>query len=155
MPRRPLLAGLALAAVVVAAAGVVVLLVGFRDDPGPTKAAYVVQVSAICEEYGRKLDQIPPPGDLSSPGSVVESLQQAIPILEEEERLAKAVPRPKALQEDLARFYELTDKSIAELHNALSAALERALYPMATALTRFGEVRDEAKKVGATVGFTC
>jgi hypothetical protein len=35
------------------------------------------------------------------------------------------------------------------------AALERALYPMATALTRFGERRNEAKAVARKIGFAC
>jgi hypothetical protein len=109
----------------------------------------------VCAEYGVRLDRIPPPGDLSSPGAIVESLEQALPVLREQEEAVRALATPRALEADLARFFRLTDRSLAELQAALDAALERALYPMATALTRFGEVRNEAKAVARRIGFAC
>ena len=124
------------------------------DDP-PTRAEYLAGVHAVCADYGARLDRIPPPGDLSSPGAVVESLQQALPLLREQERAVQALTVPPALEADLARFFRLTNRSLAELQEALDAALDRALYPMATALTRFGEVRNEAKAVARRIGFTC
>ena len=67
----------------------------------------------------------------------------------------RALRAPRVLEADLARFFRLTDRSLTELQAALDAALERALYPMATALTRFGERRNEAKAVARKIGFAC
>jgi hypothetical protein len=112
-------------------------------------------VEAICVEVNERLDRIPPPGDLSSPGAVVESLKQALPLLREQERDVRALSPPVSLRAALERFFRLTDRSLAELQAALDAALERELFPMATALTRFGEARDQAKLVGREIGFHC
>lgn len=154
MARRRILQAAGLVAV---AAGVAALVaVAARGDPDePTRAEYLAQVNAICTDYGARLDRIAPPTDLSSPGAVVESLQAALPVLEEQEQRVRALRSPAALQADLEQFFRLTDRSLVELHAALDAALERALFPMATALTRFGERRDEAKLVARRLGFRC
>ena len=76
-------------------------------------------------------------------------------MLREQERAVKAIIVPPELEADLARLFVLTDRSLAELQEALDAALERALNPMATALTPFGEVRNEAKAVARRIGFDC
>jgi len=151
--RLPLLA---VAVAVAAGAGITVVAAqALGDDDPPTREEYLADAHAVCADYGARLDAIPPPGDLSSPGAVVESLQQALPLLREQERAVQALAVPPALEPDLTRFFRLTDRSLAELQEALDAALERALYPMATALTRFGEVRNEAKAVARRIGFTC
>jgi hypothetical protein len=139
----------------VAAGGTVVAARAFTTDEGPTRSEYVARVDAICARYGARLDQVPPPGDLSSPGAIVESLQGALPILREQEEAIRALPAPRALDADLAELFRLTDRSLEELQNALDAALERALFPMATALTRFGDVRNEAKVISRRIGFHC
>lgn len=151
--RRTLLAGAALAFAAGAAAVVIVANVGGAETP--TRAEYLAAVEEICNEYGARLDKIPPPGDLSSPGAVVESLRAALPVLQEQEDRVRALEAPAALRARLERFFTLTDRSIAKLRDALDAALERALYPMAVALTEFGEVRDEAKRVAGAIGFRC
>jgi hypothetical protein len=154
--RRPLAWGLGILAVVTLAAGVVVFAGGaFARDDEPTRAEYLAEVHDVCAAYSERLDRIPPPGDLSSPGAIVESLEQALPVLREQERAVKALTVPPELEGDLGRFFALTDRSLAELQEALDAALDRALYPMATALTRFGEVRNEAKAVAREIGFDC
>jgi hypothetical protein len=122
---------------------------------GPPVREYLTAVEKICAEYGARLDEIRPPTDLSSPGAVVESLQQALPVLVEQRDEVRALEEPGSLRGKLARFFELTDRSLAELRRALAAAMERALYPMAVALTDFGEVRDEAKVVAREIGFHC
>jgi hypothetical protein len=151
--RRTILAGAATVVAVGAVAAVIVANVGGAEHPSP--AEYLAAVEVICAEYGAKLDEIPPPGDLSSPGSVVESLQQALPVLVEQEEKVRSLEAPASLRPRLERFFDLTDGSIAELRKALAAALERALYPMAVALTEFGEVRDRAKRVAGDIGFQC
>ncbi len=151
--RRTLLVGAALAVAVATAAAVLVASVGGAEPP--TRAEYLASVEAICGEYGARLDKIPPPGDLSSPGSVVESLQAAIPVLAEQEQKVRALEAPSSLRPKLERFFALTDRSLDKLREALDAALEPSLYPMAVALTAFGEVRDRAKKIGSDIGFVC
>ena len=154
--RRRLAWTLALVAAVAVAAGITVVAArALETDEPPTRDEYLADVQAVCTRYGEELDRIPPPGDLSSPGAIVESLEQALPVLREQERAVKALETPPALEADLARFFRLTDRSLAELQTALDEALERALYPMATALTRFDEVRNEAKAVARKIGFAC
>ena len=156
MGRRRAPWALALLAVVAVAAGITVVAArALGTEERPTRAEYLADVRAVCADYGEQLDRIPPPGDLSSPGAIVESLEQALPVLREQERAVRALRAPRVLEADLARFFRLTDRSLAELQAALDAALERALYPMATALTRFGERRNEAKAVARKIGFAC
>ncbi len=144
-----------LAAVAAGAIIAVVALAGGTDDSRPTRDEYVAQVDALCAEYAAQLDHIPPPGDLSSPGAIVESLEQALPVLRAQATAIRALRPPRTDEARIERFFRLTDRSLAELQAALAAALERALYPMATALTRFGERRDEAKAQARELGFAC
>ena len=144
-----------LAAVAAGAIIAVVALAGGTDDSRPTRDEYVAQVDALCAEYAGQLDRIPPPGDLSSPGAIVESLEQALPILRAQATAIRALRPPRTDEARIGRFFRLTDRSLTELRAALDAALERALYPMATALTRFGKRRDEAKAVAKELGFRC
>lgn len=141
--------------VLIAAVTATVVVVVAETGGGATQEEYVTRVNAICLEYGKKLDAIPPPGDLSSPGSVVESLQKAIPVLLAQEDEIRALQHPPELDDDVATLHRLTDESLDYLREALRQALERALYPMATALTSFGETRDEAKVISSRLGFHC
>ena len=141
--------------VLIAAITATVVVVVAETGGGATREEYVARVNAVCVEYGKKLDAIPPPGDLSSPGSVVESLEQAIPVLEAQADEIRGLRHPSSLDDDIAELDRLTDASLVHLRDALSQAQERALYPMATALTSFGEVRDEAKVVSGRLGFDC
>ena len=152
--RLPWALGL-LAAVALAAGGTVVAARALGGEERPTRAEYLAEVRAVCADYGARLDRIPPPGDVSSPGAIVESLEQALPLLREQEEAVRRLAAPSSLETDLATFFRLTDRSLTELQAALDAALERALYPMATALTRFGEARNDAKAVAQRIGFAC
>lgn len=143
-----------LAVSAISAAVVVTVALG-RDAREPTRDEYVAAINAICAEYGVRLDRIPPPGDLAEPGSVAQSLRRAIPVLEQQADAARGVPAPPALHQDVERFFVLLDRSLLELRRTLQAALERALYPMSTALTRFERFRDDAKALGRQIGFDC
>jgi hypothetical protein len=155
MPRGRWVLAVGALAVAVAVTGAIVVVDATRGSGGPSVPEYLASVEAICVEVNERLDRIPPPGDLSSPGAVVESLKQALPLLREQERDVRALSPPVSLRAALERFFRLTDRSLAELQAALDAALERELFPMATALTRFGEARDQAKLVGREIGFHC
>lgn len=155
MPHPRRFATAAAFVLIAVATATVVVVVAESGGSATTQEEYVAQVNAICAEYGKKLDAIPPPGDLSSPGSVVESLEQAIPILEEQAKEIRKLDHPSKLDNDIDELHRLTDESLGDLRRALRAASERALYPMATALTAFGEARDEAKAVSNRLGFNC
>jgi hypothetical protein len=137
-----------------ATAAVVVVVAAQGRSDGPTRTEYLAQVEPICNRYGRQLDEIPPP-DISAPGSVVDSVNAALPILLAEADAIRQVTAPKDLRGELERFFALTDESIAKLRKALAEANERALYPMAVALTDFGNARDKAQKIAKRIGFRC
>jgi hypothetical protein len=155
MSRSRRFASTAAFVLIAAATAAVVVVVAETGGSATTHAEYVARVNAICVDYGKKLDAIPPPGDLSSPGAVVESLEQAIPILEDQADEIRALRHPSKDRADVAELHRLTDESLAHLQEALDQAQERALYPMAVALTSFGEARDEAKVVSRRLGFEC
>ena len=140
---------------IAAATAAVVVVAAETGGSATTQAEYVARVNAICLEYGKRLDAIPPPGDLSSPGSVVESLEQAIPLLQAQADEIRDLQHPSKIDEDVNELTKRTDESLDYLRDALAQAQERALYPMATALTSFGEARDEAKVVSRRLGFDC
>ena len=156
MPRRAAVRLAALLVVVaVAAVSTVVAVEALGGEGRPTEAEYLAEVAAICKEYGERLDRIAPPGDISSPGAVVSSIATALPVLRAQLRAVRALRAPRSLEADLERFFTLTDRSLDELQEAHDAAFERELFPMAKALTRFGEVRDEAKAISRALGFHC
>lgn len=144
-----------LAAVAGAAAAVVVAVDPFAGDDGQSMRDYLAEVTAICQQYGERLDRVPPPVDISSPGAVVSSIELALPLLREQLSAVRSLPAPKTFEKDLEQFFQLTDRSLVELELAYDAAFERELFPMAEALTRFGEVRDEAKQISRRLGFRC
>ena len=147
------------AALVLAIAGGIVAgaVVAFGGDSAhePTEAEYLTQVSAICETYGKRLDLIPPPSDPASPGAVYESISNALPILKEQAARVRALDTPKALHSRLARFFDLTDRSILALERAQREAGKRELFPMVQAISAFEQVRDQAKQAAHTIGFDC
>jgi len=120
-----------------------------------TREAFLEQVHAVCTDYGARLDEVRPPVDLSSPGAVYESLGAALPLLREQAAAVRALGAPPAVREDLDEFFMLTDRSLVELEEAYAQAGARELFLMATALTRFEEVRDDAKAIAKRIGFDC
>ena len=149
-----MLPALLLLAVAAATAAAVVVVAHGGGTP-VTRETFLQDVHAVCEDYGRRLDEIAPPTDLSSPGAVYESLGLALPVLREQEEAVRALEAPPELGDDLEEFYELTDRSLVELQTARDEAGARELFLMATALTRFEETRDEAKAVARRIGFDC
>jgi hypothetical protein len=140
-------------AIVVAA--LVVSLVGCGGSAGPTKAQYLKQVAAVCDRYGRQLDQIPPPADIAAPGDIVDSVGRALPILRAEARTIRALQAPHALRSQLGRFFALTDNSIAGLAEVLQGARGRNYGEIGHGEVRFARARDAARAVAATIGFRC
>ncbi len=116
---------------------------------------FLAQVHDVCTEYGERLDAIEPPTDLTLAVDVHASLAAALPVLQEEAAAVKAIPVPPSLQVDLDEFFDLTDRSLVALEASMRAAGRLALYPMATALWRFEDLRDRAKLVATRIGFDC
>jgi hypothetical protein len=145
-------AGLLLVTAVVAAAVVVVARGG---EPAVTREDFLTEVHDVCAFYSERLDAVQPPVDLSSPGAVYESLGAALPLLRQQAAAVRALDAPPVLETDLDEFFTLTDESLRELKVAYDEAGARELYLMATALTRFEEVRDQAKAVATRSGFDC
>jgi len=147
------------AALLAAAAGVVTGIVtvasGGRESGEQTRAAYLAEVAAICETYGRQLDEIPPPSDPASPGAVFESIGRALPILREQAQRLRVLEAPAELALQIDRFFALTDQSIVALERARHEAGRRALFPMVQAIAAFEAVRDKAKNLARAIGFRC
>lgn len=153
LSRRTLLTSFLLLVIALVAVAVVV---GTRGGgSGVTREAFLEQVHTVCIEYGERLDAIEPPTDLTLAVDVHASLAEALPVLQEQERSVRALPAPSSLRIDLDEFYELSGRSLAALRSARDAADRRDLYPMATALWRFEDLRDEAKAVAQRIGFDC
>jgi hypothetical protein len=153
--RRALGVAVALGLVVAGAAAGIVLAFKGTDDSRLTRAAYLRRANAICESYGKRLDKIPPPLDPASPGAVYESIGLALPLLREQSAKVHALTPPPDLQQDLERFFTLTDRSLDHLQEARRHAGLRELFPMVQSLSAFGRVRNDAKRVSLAIGFKC
>jgi hypothetical protein len=149
-----MLAGTAL--VVAAATGAVVVIVGHGSGAStPTRLEYLTRVEAICHEYGRRLDKIPPPTDPASPGAVFESINAALPILRKQARRIRALDPPRELRRQLDPFFTLTARSLDALARARNDAHDRRLFPMVQAISAFETNRNLAKRIAASIGFKC
>ena len=147
----------AAAALVVAAgaAAVVVLVATGSSGKAPTRGDYLAHVAAICQEYGKRLDKIPPPTDPASPGAVYDSINAALPLLREQAQRVRALDRPRELRQKLEPFFTWTDRSLDELATARTDAHDRRLFPMVQAISRFETDRNKAKLIARSVGFKC
>jgi hypothetical protein len=120
----------------------------------PTKQQYIARVNKICAVYGKQLDKIVPP-DLAIPGNVLDALNRAIPIVQRENAAVRAVKPPPALKRDVAHFFVLADRSLAELKRMRARVQRRDLGGTARAFSRFTKARDAAQRAGLAIGFDC
>jgi hypothetical protein len=142
--------------VVVAATAAVVVVVGHGSGAStPKRLEYLTRVDAICQEYGRRLDKIPPPTDPASPGAVFESISAALPILREQARRVQTLEAPLELRRQLDPFFTLTARSLDELARARRDAHDRRLFPMVQAISAFETNRNRAKRIAASIGLKC
>jgi hypothetical protein len=153
--RRVLVVAVALGLVAAGAAAGIVLAFTGADGSRLTRDAYLRRANAICESYGRRLDKIPPPLDPASPGAVYESIGLALPLLREQSAKVRTLRPPRSLQQDVERFFTLTDRSLEHLREARRHAGLRELFPMVQSLAAFDRVRNDAKRVSRAIGFTC
>jgi hypothetical protein len=126
-----------------------------RGAKPPSPSVYLAQARAICNEYSRKLDRIPPIEDPTLLGTVLESTNAALPILHEQADRIRALTPPVALQAPIERFFVLTDRSIRTLESVRDAAKRLDSNNVGIDLIRFGEQSAAAKQVGRRIGYRC
>jgi hypothetical protein len=147
------------AASLAGAAAVAILLVIFlRDDDGEaelTRAEYIARVEAVCRDYNRRLARIPAPVAGGNPQAVAESIDQALPLVEERAARAKAITPPPELANRVRQVFALSDTAIAELRSARAAAHAGSLMRSGRALGRFLAAAEEARTAAATIGLNC
>jgi hypothetical protein len=146
---------LAVLGFVLVAAGVaagLVLALGSGGGSGPAREEYLAEIEAICSVYERRLEAIPGP-DVTIPGSVLESVDRALPLVEGRLTEARAVKPPAGLE--VERFFELTERANRRLHELRRAALARDLPRSARALGDYVRTRDAARAESARIGFRC
>jgi hypothetical protein len=149
---------LAAAGLLAVAAAVLILLVILLADGGEaklTRAEYIARVDAVCRDYNRRLARIPAPVAVGNPQAVAQSIDQALPLVEERAARAKAIAPPPELADDVREVFSLSDTAIAELRSARAAADAGSLERSARALGRFLAAAEQARRVAAAIGLNC
>jgi hypothetical protein len=141
-----------------AAALAILLVIFLRDDNGEaelTRAEYIARVEAVCRDYNRRLARIPAPVAVGNPQAVAESIDQALPLVQERAARAKAITPPPELATRVRQVFALSDTAVAELRSARAAADAGSLKRSARALGRFLAAAEEARTAAATIGLNC
>jgi hypothetical protein len=147
-----------LLAIVAVGVGLTVGLVLTTSSHGakpPTRDVYLARARAICREYGRQLDRIPPIQDPTLLGDVLESANAALPILREQAARIRGLAPPVALRSSIDRFFSVTDRSIDTLESVRDAARHMDSNRAAVGLIRFGRETAAAKRIGRRIGYGC
>ena len=154
---RFLVAAGALVAIAGGVAAVLVLTLGSGggSSSGPTPAAYIARVSAVCQRYSSKLDRIPPPFDPTAYGQVVSSAGRALAVLRAEAAEIRAIRPPSSLEARVNRLFELNRRSLDELARTLAAAKRHDLPAIRSGLDRFAAARTRAQTLSRAIGFRC
>jgi hypothetical protein len=153
--RKALILGIALSVIVSAVAAGVVLAYRSTHDAQLTRAQYLAAANAICEEYGERLDTVPPPNDPAAPGAIYESIGLALPILRAQAAKVRELVPPEELRLRVDQFFLLSEASFKHLARARRQAGRRELFPMVQSLSAFERARDAARRARASIGFKC
>jgi hypothetical protein len=122
---------------------------------GPSRAAYLAQVSAVCRAYARRLERVPVPSEPQAYGDVLESVGRAVPLLRAQVAAMEKLDPPAGLGPALRRLYGLDRRSIAELRTAGGAARRRDAGGVAAGLLRFSALRDRVHEAAVSLGIDC
>jgi hypothetical protein len=152
---RVALVAAALVAAGALAAGIVLASAGSGKHGQSGRAEYLTRVEAICQRYGRQLDRIPPPADIAIYGEVLEPVRTALPVLKAQQREIRRLQQPRELKDSLARFFALSERSIAGLELTLRGIRAQDLGVMGRGELQFARARDEAKAIARRIGFRC
>src|SRR5262245_36818966 len=139
----------------VGAAAALAVTTSSRGAKLPSRGVYLARARAICHEYGRKLDRIPPIQDPTLLGNVIEAADEALPVLREQAARIRALTPPAALQTRIDRFFTLTDRSLETLQAVRDAAKSLDSNNVGAELIRFGKETAAAKRVGSRIGYRC
>lgn len=153
--RTALVVGLGSSLLASAMAAGVVLAYRATNDAPMTRERYVAAADAICEEYGKRLDAIPPLNDPAAPGTVYESIGLALPILRAQAAEVRELVPPTDLQSRVDHLFLLSKTSFEHLARARRQAGKRELYRMVLSLAAFERARDAAKRSARAIGFRC
>jgi hypothetical protein len=142
-------------AVAAAVAILLIILLGDGAEAKLTRAEYIARVDAVCRDYNRRLARIPAPVAVGNPQAVAQSIDRALPLVEERAARAKAIAPPPELADDAEQVFFLSDTAIAELRSARAAADAGSLERSARAFGRFLAAADEAHRVAVAIGLNC
>ena len=87
--------------------------------------------------------------------STLESTNAALPILREQADRIRALTPPVALQLQIERFFELTDRSLDTLESVRDDARHLDSNHVGVDLIQFAKESAAAKRVGHTIGYRC
>jgi DNA-binding PucR family transcriptional regulator len=141
----------------VAATLAIVLIVLLRNggEAKLTRAEYIARVEAVCRDYNRRLARIPAPVAVGNPQAVAETIDRALPLVEERAATAKAIAPPPELAARVEQVFSRSDRAIAELRSARAAAHAGSLERSARALGRFLAASDDARRAAVAIGLNC
>jgi hypothetical protein len=142
-------------AVAAALAILLIVLLGDGGDAKLTRAEYIARVEAVCRHYNRRLARIPAPVAVGNPQAVAQSIDQALPLVEERAARAKAIVPPPELADDVEQVFSRSDTAIAELRAARAAAEAGSLERSARLLGLFLATSDDAKRAAEAIGLNC
>lgn len=120
--------------------------------PEVTRAQYVKRFDAVCKPYQRRLQRLPAPASLADAQRLS---RQAVPILREELRRERALPRPEADEQALARFYSLRSQALRALASMGAAAKLNDPKVAGLALQSFQTRRAQAQALADRLGLGC
>jgi hypothetical protein len=153
--REYILAAAGLLAVAAAVPILLIILLDGGDEPELTRAEYIARVEAVCRDYNRRLARISAPVAVGNPQAVAESIERALPLVEERAARAKAIAPPPELAARVQQVFSLSDTAIAELRSARAAADAGSVKRSARALGRFLAASDDARRAAVAIGLNC
>jgi hypothetical protein len=124
-------------------------------DRGPSRAAYLARVSAVCRAYARRLERVPAPSEPEAYGDVLASVGRAVPLLRTQAAAMEKLDPPTGLGPALRRLFRVDRRSIAELRAAGRAARRRDAGGVAAGLIRFSALRDRVHEAAVGLGIDC
>lgn len=142
-------------AVVLPVAGGLAWSAASRGPKTQTRSGYLAQARAICGEFSKDLDRIPPIQDPTLLGVVIESVNDALPLLREQSYRIQALTPPPTLRPEVDRFFVLTNRSIDTLASVRDAAVRMNTGNVAIRLIRYGRQAEAAKRLGGRIGYNC
>jgi hypothetical protein len=148
--RRTLL-GVAVAAVIAAAAVAVVLAMTASSRAEPTRAQYLAGVAAVCRLYGPRLDRIRPP-DVAEPANVIDAVDRVLPLVRAQLRDVRALVPPAELRLRVQRWLALQERRLGKLEKAQAAGRRQDFQALGIAYVDFALAGSETGRLAREIG---